>query len=125
MRFLLDQNLPPRLAQLLTAAGHETIHVSTIGMSRSVDDEILIAATEQERVLVSGDTDFGDLLAASNAAKPSVLLLRRQQGRRAAQLAGLLLDNLADVTDDLTEGAIVVFDELRIRVRRLPVHPED
>lgn len=43
----------------------------------------------------------------------------------AAQLAGLLLDNLADVADDLTEGAIVVFDELRIRVRRLPVHPED
>lgn len=67
---------------------------------------------------------FGELLAVSNAAKPSVLLLRWQQGRRAAQLAALLLANLGDVADDLAEGSIVVLDERRIRVRRLPLRPD-
>ncbi len=75
-------------------------------------------------MVVSADTDFGELLAVSNAAKPSVLLLRRQQGRRAAQLAALLLANLGDVADDLAEGSIVVLDERRIRVRRLPLRPD-
>ena len=75
-------------------------------------------------MVVSADTDFGELLAVSNAAKPSVLLLRRQQGRRAAQLAALLLANLGDVADDLAEGSIVVLDERRIRVRGLPLRPD-
>lgn len=125
MRFLLDQNLSPHVAQLLIAAGHDAVHVRTLGMSRAPDDDILRVALEQDRVLVSGDTDFGDLLATSNAAKPSVLLLRRQQGRRAEQLLRLLLANLDAVAEDLIEGSIVVLDERRIRVRRLPFRPDD
>lgn len=125
MRFLLDQNLPPRLAELLTAAGHDSTHVRTLDMSRSPDHEVLALASEQGRVLVSSDTDFGELLAASNAPQPSVLLLRRQQGRRAAELARLLLANVDVIADDLGAGAIVVLDESRIRVRRLPLRPVD
>jgi predicted nuclease of predicted toxin-antitoxin system len=125
VRFLLDQNLSPQVAQLLIDAGHDAVHVRTLGMSRAPDNDILRVALEQDRVLVSGDTDFGDLLATSNAAKPSVLLLRRQQGRRAEQLLRLLLANLDAVADDLIEGSIVVLDEGRIRVRRLPFRLDD
>lgn len=68
-------------------------------------------------VIVSGDSDFGELLARTNASAPSVILLRRQTGRRAAQIAALILANLAAVGDDLESGTVVVFDEDRIRVR--------
>jgi hypothetical protein len=70
--------------------------------------------SNERRAIVSADTDFGDLLARSNAAAPSILRLRRQQGPRAGQLARLLLANLDEVADDLDAGAIVVFDESRI-----------
>jgi hypothetical protein len=84
---------------------------------------VLETAAETGRVLLSGDTDFGELLAASNASSPSVVLFRRQGQRRAGQIAALLLMNLATVEADLEAGAVVVFDNDRIRVRALPMQP--
>lgn len=61
------------------------------------------------------------MLARTNATGPSVLLLRRQTGRRSADVAALLTANLDTVEDDLAAGAIVVVDDTRIRIRRLPL----
>jgi hypothetical protein len=49
------------------------------------------------------------LLARSGAGKPSVVLIRHAVGRRAAQQARLLIDNLPEVQDDLEDGAVVVY----------------
>ena len=123
MRLLLDQNLSPLLVDLLVEAGHDVVHVQSLGMHAADDSEILQVAVDESRVIVSADTDFGDLLALSNAAGPSVLLLRRQDRRRAAELAALILANLDEVSEDLKIGAIVVLGQQRIRVRRLPIRP--
>ena len=125
MRLLLDQNLSPQLADELRARGHGAVHVRSFGMSSASDQSIMDLAAAETRVVVSADTDFGELLARTNAAAPSVLLLRRQDHRRAAQVADLLALNLPMVADDLEAGAVVVLDEDRIRVRRLPLRPMD
>ena len=125
MRLLLDQNPSPLLAEQLVAAGHDAVHVRSLGMSAASDVTILDEAAAAARVVVSADTDFGELLARTNAGAPSVLLLRRQDHRRAAQVAELLLLNLPIVADDLDAGAIVVLDDDRIRVRRLPLRPPE
>jgi len=73
---------------------------------------------------VSADTDFGTLLARTNRRRPSLVLLRRAVGRRAHEQAQLIVRSLADVTSDLDAGAIVVFGEKTLRIRRLPLAPE-
>lgn len=123
MKFLLDENVSPLLVDLLTAGGHDATHVRDLGRSGATDETLFALAAAQKLVIISADTDFGDLLARTNAAGPSVILLRRQSSRRAAQIAALLLANLDTVSDDLDAGAIVVFDEDRIRIRSLPIHP--
>lgn len=55
------------LVDLLTGAGHDVVHVQSLGMHAAHDNEILQVAVEEDRVVVSADTDFGDLLASSNA----------------------------------------------------------
>ena len=72
-------------------------------------------------VIVSADTDFGTLLASERVVAPSVLLLRLRSPRRAAEISELLLANLDAVADELDQGAIVVVEDERIRVRRLPI----
>lgn len=124
MRLLLDQNLSPLLVEELAARGNDVIHVRSLGMSTSSDLAILEAAARNARVVVSADTDFGDLLARTNAGSPSVLLLRRQDLRRASQVAELIMLNLPVIAEDLEAGAIVVLDDDRIRVRRLPLRPD-
>lgn len=125
MKLLLDQNLSPRLADELAARGHDAVHVRSLGMSTASDSVILEVATSEARIVVSADTDFGELLARTNAGSPSVLLLRRQGHRRAAEVAELLALNLPAVAADLESGAIVVVDDERIRVRGLPLRPLD
>lgn len=48
MRFLLDENLSPRLAEPLQAAGHDVTHVHDVGLT-SADDERVIATARSEQ----------------------------------------------------------------------------
>jgi predicted nuclease of predicted toxin-antitoxin system len=121
VRFLIDQNLSPLLAQALGEAGHDAVHVRDIGLASADDAAVLAAAREDARILISADTDFGGLLADAGASLPSVILIRRLQGRRAAEQAELLLAHVHDVQDDLVRGCIVALDEDRIRIRGLPI----
>ena len=57
----------------------------------------------------------------SRASGPSVLLIRRLAGRRAAEQSAIILANLDQIAEDLTAGAVVVISDDRIRIRRLPM----
>jgi predicted nuclease of predicted toxin-antitoxin system len=62
LKFLVDQCLSPVLARLLSQAGHDVVHVRDRGMSSATDDEILALADDEGRVLISADSDFGEIL---------------------------------------------------------------
>jgi predicted nuclease of predicted toxin-antitoxin system len=121
VRFLVDENLSPLLADLLGAAGHDASHVRNLGMQGATDQAIMARAEEEQRVVVSADTDFGTLLARSGAKLPSVLLIRRLVGRRAAEQATIIMANLPAVSEDLDSGAVVVLTDDWVRIRRLPM----
>jgi predicted nuclease of predicted toxin-antitoxin system len=121
VKFLIDNNLSPLLADALKAAGHDAVHVRDLGMQAAPDEAVLERARADEEILISADTDFGGLLSRSKASNPSVILIRRLAGRRAAEQAGIVLANLDQVTEDLAAGAIVVIHEDMLRVRRLPM----
>lgn len=121
MKFLIDNNLSPLLADALKAAGHDVLHVRDLGMQAAPDEAVLERARAEERALISADTDFGGLLSRSGASNPSVILIRRLAGRRAFEQASIILANLDQVADDLAAGAVVVIHENLLRVRRLPM----
>ena len=109
------------LCGFLIEAGHDVVHVRDRGLTGARDEVVLALAVSEGRVLISADTDFGTLLARSDAGNPSVVLIRRAVGRRAAQQARLIIDNLPVVQDDLESGAVIVLGERTIRIRRLPI----
>lgn len=121
MRLLLDANLSPEVARILREAGNDTVHVADIGLLSAPDPEILNTAAEQDRVLLTADSDFGALLALSSLKTPSVVLLRSADHMRPAEQAELLKANLPTIAEALEEGAIVSLSRERLRVRSLPI----
>lgn len=101
-------------------AGHDATHVTDLDLRSAQDEGILQVATAQGRIIISADTDFGTLLAQKRASAPSMILVRRLSDRRVEELAALILANLHDVADALDQGAVIVIEETRIRVRLLP-----
>jgi len=120
VRFLVDECLSVRLAGMLTTAGHDAIHVFDCGLSGQPDEQVLARAADDGRVLLSADTDFGEILARTQAPIPSVILFRRANQSPDALLP-VLLANLEPIAEDLEKGAFVVIAEERLRIRPLPM----
>ena len=120
MRFLVDECLSPRVADLLVKTGHDAVHVIDRGLAGHEDSEVLAHAANDDRVLLSADTDFGQLLAVSRDRTPSVILLRRSV-RRPEVVASVILANLNQVAEELARGAFVVITDQRVRLRMLPL----
>src|SRR5436189_6021830 len=114
MRFLADQGISPKTVAALAEAGHDAVHVRSIGMSRAADSDILQAAEAQMRIILTEDTDFGGLLVVAERKRPSVILFRDHSGRAAVRTR-LLLEHLPQIAGDLAAGAIVVIDDASVR----------
>ena len=123
MKFLVDNALSPALAALLQQAGHDAIHVRSIGLQHAEDEVIFDRAAVERRILVSADADFGTLLAMRSSQQPSVIQFRGEGSRKPDALAGTLLANLPQLVDALENGSIVTFEPARVRVRVLPIGP--
>lgn len=75
MKFIVDAQLPRRLARELVAAGHDAVHTLNLAReNRTPDREITSIATLENRVVVAKDEHFvtGFLL---RGAPPKLLLI--------------------------------------------------
>ena len=80
MKFLIDNAISPAFAVRLRQIGHDAVHARDYGLHAAEDSVVLAPAAAEERILVSKDTDFGDLLAESGAKEPSFILFRTASG---------------------------------------------
>lgn len=121
MRFLVDANLSPRVAVWLARAGHDAVHVAEVGLLAADDLTILLRARDDHRIVLTADADFAMLLAVRGERRPSVVQLRSSDRLTPPEQASLVLDNMAQMQEDLVAGAVASLSTRHLRVRRLPL----
>jgi predicted nuclease of predicted toxin-antitoxin system len=120
MRFLADAGISPKTVEFLTQLGHEATHVRTLGMQRAPDAQVIALARTDGSVVLSFDLDFGDLLALGVTDKPSVILFRLAD-ERAESVNRRLSTVLNEQVTELESGALILVQDTRYRVRKLPI----
>lgn len=120
LRLLVDMNLSPSWVKVLNEAGFEAIHWSQIGAHNAPDRELFSWASEHGYVVFTHDLDFGALLSATRAESPSVFQIRTDDVS-PEELSPRAITLLNRFTPQLLSGALVVVDEMRERVRILPL----
>jgi predicted nuclease of predicted toxin-antitoxin system len=120
MRFLADMGVDIRVVQWLRQNGHDTKHLRDEGLHRIPNGEIFAKAISESRVILTFDLDFGEILALSQGKKTSVILFRLHN-TGTSHLIKRLNTVLADTAEALEQGAVVVVEESRHRIRYLPL----
>ena len=120
LRLLIDMNLSPSWVEVLREAGFEAAHWYLIGAPNAHDSELFAWARENGYIIFTHDLDFGALLAATGAESPSVFQIRTDDVSPDA-LAPRAIDLLRRFAPQLSAGALIVVDEMRERVRILPL----
>lgn len=121
MKFLIDNNLSPKLAGSISAFGFECLHVKNIDKQNATDQEIFEFAFENNFIIITADTDFGYLLSRWNRNLPSVILFRFFSYNPTTQLSAIkvIIDNHSS---ELTNGSLILIEPEKIRIRTLPLH---
>jgi predicted nuclease of predicted toxin-antitoxin system len=123
MRFLADMGVSQSVVHWLRSNGHDAIHLREQGLQRLPNGEIFQKAASEDRVVLTFDLDFGEILAGSGGKKVSVILFRLQNAR-SGNVVGHLQKVLQQYSVALEAGAIIVVQEGRHRVRLLPIGKE-
>lgn len=104
----------------LRQKGHDAVHLRDRDMQRLSDSEIVKLAVREKRTILTCDLDFGDILAASGALFPNVIIFRLSDFSPAF-LNPRLFKVLEAKTPDLEKGSILIVEDFRFRSRRLPI----
>src|SRR3984893_10100090 len=104
------------LAAQLRHAGHDVVYMSDVA-PRATDAEVMRRAYRENRVLLTEDKDFGDLVFRQARPVPGIVLLRIDSARRSHKGARVLA--AIDRFGDSLLGRYTVIEDARFRFRPL------
>lgn len=106
MKFLIDAQLPRRLANQLSASGYDAIHTLDLpNGNRTPDEEILIVAARDSRIVITKDSDFVTSFLLRRL--PPKLLLISTGNVDNTQLLHLVESNLERLEDAFTQNDFI------------------
>jgi predicted nuclease of predicted toxin-antitoxin system len=75
VRFLADMGVSQGVVGWLRSAGHDAVHLGDEGLHRLPNGDIFQKAFVEDRVVLTFDLDFGEIVAASEGRVVSVVTL--------------------------------------------------
>lgn len=115
MKFLLDESADFPLRKHLTDLGHDVKAIAYDYPEALKDTEVLVVAQQEERILITNDTDFGELIFRRRLSHAGVILFRLGSESVSAKIRWLdyVLERHAEQLDQF-----IVITERGVRVRR-------
>ena len=120
MRLKLDENLGYRVCRVLELGGHDVTTVFGEGLSESLDDDVLNAATDERRALVTLDLDFANPLRYLPSRYVGIILLRLRSRPSNEDILTLARTLLGSLNKEQPFGKLWIVEPGRVRIYQEP-----
>jgi predicted nuclease of predicted toxin-antitoxin system len=117
MNFLADESCAGPVIRALRESGHDVVAISEVAKG-ATDEEVLERALNEERVLITEDRDFGELVYARGRSSAGVILVRFDSRARRAKPA-TVVEAVAKLDSRLRDSFTVV-EPGRVRISGRP-----
>ena len=117
MRFLADESCDFAVVYALRKAKHDVLAVAEF-TPRAADSDVIRLATKEERILLTEDKDFGQLVYASRQKAIGVIFLRFPVSARDIMAKDVVM--LVEKQKDKLFGSFIVVQPGKIRISRMP-----
>ena len=120
MKFLADMGISKKCVIWLRSKGYDVIHLSEQGLQRMTDKDIYQKATLEERIILTIDLDFSNIVAFSKGKLPSVIIFRlsNESGENVINHLSPIIERHFN---ELTDGTIISVEDKKVRLRKLPI----
>ena len=118
LKFLVDESSGRKLFEFLLEKGFDTKFV-TNEIPAASDKEVLSLAEKENRILITNDKDFGELIFRLNKQSSGVILLRLNFD--SSENRQKIILNLIENIDQKLRSSFIVANEKQVRVRQLGV----
>ena len=120
MDFKLDENFGPSIQKLFLDAGHACSTVRDEDLSGADDPDVLEAAVNEGRILVTMDHDFGNVLAYPPENACGIIVINPPGRVSQTMLRALITSFLNAATDQDLQGRLWIVEPGRIRKHESP-----
>ena len=117
LRFLADESCDFTVVRGLRATGYDVVAISDTARG-AADLAVIAQAVAEERIFITEDTDFGQLVYAHAHTSSGVILIRFPAPARGNLVKQVL--QLMEQAGDHLKGAFVVLQPERTRIGRSP-----
>ena len=117
LKFLLDADMPRSSAEVIRSIGYDVEDVRDIEMGTAKDKDIIEYALKNKRIIVTRDTDFGEVLRYPE--HPGTIIFRLPYTFSAKEINLRVKDFLESVSEEDIRNAIVIVELMRYRRRPL------
>ena len=117
MQFKTDENLPVEVTELLRGAGYDAMSVLEQGMGGESDPVLDEVCIKEGRVLITLDTDFGDIRVYPPSEAPGYVVLRLKQQDKYSVIE--IMERLIPMfNQENLENRLWIVDEHKVRIRK-------
>jgi predicted nuclease of predicted toxin-antitoxin system len=117
MNFVADESCAGPVIRALREAGHDVVAMAEIA-SGATDEEVLNRALSENRILITEDHDFGNMVYAHGRSSAGVILMRFPNRVRQAKPA-TVVEAVAKLGSRL-QNRFAVVEPGRVRISERP-----
>jgi len=115
-RFIVDEDLPIALAEMLKRKGHWAEHVCHAGLRGADDLTVFKHAQLQKAILITADKGFSDIRRFPIGSHYGIIVLRLKR-RKRIEILQRFCQVLSQLKGRSLQGRLIVVTDNKIRIR--------